>query len=71
MQVKLADFGFMSEYSSKTKSAPMGTQGYNSPQINMNLDQDTEKADMFSLGAVMVTVLMRNPLFVDTDESKD
>jgi len=38
MQVKLADFGFMSEYSSKTKSAPMGTQGYNSPQINMNLD---------------------------------
>lgn len=49
----------------------MGTPGYNSPQINLQLDYDTEKADMFSLGALMVTVLMRNPLFVDTDESND
>lgn len=69
--MKLADFGFLTEYSPKTKSAPLGTQGYNSPQINLNFDYDTEKADMFSLGSVMITVLMRNPLFVDTDESKD
>lgn len=32
---------------------------------------DTEKADIFSIGALMVTVLLRNPLFVDTDATKD
>lgn len=49
----------------------LGTQGYNSPQIALKQEFDTEKADLFSLGALMVTVLMRNPLFVDTDASKD
>jgi serine/threonine protein kinase len=69
--LKLGDFGFLTEYSSKTNTHLLGTQGYNSPQISLNLDYDTEKADMFSLGALMVTVLLRNPLFVDTDASKD
>jgi serine/threonine protein kinase len=61
----------MSEYSTKCKAQSIGTQGYNAPQISEKLQFDTEKADLFSIGSLMITVLMRNPLFVDTDASKD
>jgi serine/threonine protein kinase len=69
--VKLGDFGFLTDYSSQIKAQNIGTQGYNSPQISENIEFDTEKADVFSIGALMVTVLLRNPLFVDTDATKD
>jgi serine/threonine protein kinase len=69
--VKLGDFGFLTDYSSEVKAQNIGTQGYNSPQIALSLPFDSEKADVFSVGALMVTVLLRNPLFVDTDASKD
>jgi serine/threonine protein kinase len=61
----------MSQCSSKFKAQCIGTQGYNSPQIAEGLEFDSEKADLFSLGALMITILMRNPLFVDTDAEKD
>ena len=67
----MGDFGFMTTCSKQNKAACIGTQGYNSPQIAEGLDFDTEKADLFSLGSLMITVLMRNPLFVDTDATKD
>jgi len=68
--VKLADFGFMTACG-RSKAQCIGTQGYNAPQIAEGLEFETEKADLFSLGALMITVLMRNPLFVDTDAVKD
>lgn len=69
--VKLGDFGFLTDYSSAVNCQHIGTQGYNAPQISENTPFDSEKADVFSVGALMVTVLLRNPLFVDTDASKD
>eukprot|EP00801_Mesodinium_rubrum_P006456 Mrub_06464.p1 GENE.Mrub_06464~~Mrub_06464.p1 ORF type:complete len:240 (-),score=84.38 Mrub_06464:79-798(-) len=68
---KLGDFGFLTEHTSQSPALSVGTQGYNSPQLAEKQAFDTEKADLFSLGALMVTVLMRNPLFVDTDAAKD
>jgi len=61
----------MSEYSPKTNVNCIGTQGYNAPQISEKMEFNTEKADLFSLGSLMITLLLRNPLFVDTDATKD
>lgn len=61
----------MTELDKCKSDCKIGTVGYNSPQISEGLNYDTEKADIFSVGALMITVLMRNPFFVDCNYKRD
>ena len=70
--IKITDFGlsaFCSEY--ELISGSCGTQKYKAPEVLKNKDYDGKKADIFSLGVLLLNIRTGKQLFKDADYTKD
>lgn len=61
--IKLCDFGFSSDSSELLHGRPLGTKNYMAPEIIMEKDYDGIKADIFSLGVLLLNIRTNKFLF--------